>query len=241
MAKKTLLAEAYPTAEEWKKLVNTFTAEAIAHKLLLASVPYVFRDEPLKFALFKRTIADAFGVAPTDVFIVGSAMSGRSLKGEDIDKEYSSESDIDTLIISEHLFAKYVMKSFEWVNDITAPKYEDKKRVTATLTGEQIIQLSRLSSNACKGIWRPDSLPNGAEIREEFFTKFNEVSLKVLGLQLSEDTVSRVNGRIARSFDDAVKDLASSLRRLQWEFENIEKEKAGEKSKHNGQSTKNTA
>ena len=48
----------------------------------------------------------------------------------------------------------------------------------------------------------------------------------MLGLQLSEDTVSRVNGRIARSFDDAVRDLAGSLRRLRHELEEAGKTSA---------------
>jgi predicted nucleotidyltransferase len=224
MSKKTLLAIDYPSADEWKKLIRQFSPDAIAHKLLLSSVPYVFRDEPLKFALFKRTIADAFGVAPTDVFIVGSALAGRSLKGPDIDKIYSSESDIDTLIISEHLFAKYVMKSFEWVKEVTAPDYdENSKYQVPKLENDEVTQIGRLALNACKGIWRPDSLPQEAEAREEFFNKFSDVSLKTLGLQLSEDTVSKVNGRIARSFDDAVKDLSASIWRLKKEFEDIER------------------
>lgn len=231
MTKKTLLAEEYPSADQWRKLVKQFGSDAIAHKLLLASVPFVFRDEPLKFALFKRTIADAFGVAPTDVFIVGSALAGRSLKGQHIDKEYSSDSDIDTLIISEHLFAKYVMKSFEWVKAATAPNADAVGKYKApTLKDDTITQIGRLAANACKGIWRPDSLPQEAEAREEFFTKFNDVSLKVLGLQLSEDTVSKVTGRIARSFDDAAKDLSSSLWRLRKEFEDIDLKGNKEKS-----------
>jgi hypothetical protein len=84
----SLLAEAYPTPDQWRKLVEDFSAEAIAHKLLLAHVPYVFREEPLKFALFRKTIADAFEIEPSSVFIVGSAMAGRSLKGSAIDREY---------------------------------------------------------------------------------------------------------------------------------------------------------
>jgi hypothetical protein len=42
--------------------------------------------------------------------------------------------------------------------------------------------------------------------------------LKTLGLQLSEDTVAKVNGRIARSLDCAVRDLAYSILRLGKEF-----------------------
>lgn len=231
MTKKTLLAVDYPTASEWKSLLKSFSPEAIAHKLLLSSVPYVFRDEPLKFALFRKTIAESFGVRPTDIFIVGSALAGRSLKGHTIEKEYSAESDIDTLIISEHLFATYVMRSFEWVKDVTAPEDKDEAYKPPELAPDVVKQIGRLSVNACKGIWRPDSLPQGAEAREEFFNKFNAASLNVLGLQLSEDTVSRVNGRIARSFDDAARDLAGSLRRLRYELEDSGKTSVTPKEK----------
>jgi hypothetical protein len=231
MGKKTLLAVEYPTASEWRSLLKSFSPEAVAHKLLLSSVPFVFRDEPLKFALFRKTIAEAFGVRPTDIFIVGSALAGRSLKGYAIEKEYSSDSDIDTLIISEHLFASYVMRSFEWVRDVTGPEDKDEAYKPPELTPDEVRQIGRFSLNACKGIWRPDSLPQGAQAREEFFNKFNAASLNVLGLQLSEDTVSRVNGRIARSFEDAARDLAGSLRRLRHELDEAAKASVTPKEK----------
>lgn len=214
----SLLATPYPSAEEWKRLVEEFSPEAIAHKLLLAHTPYVFRDEPLKFALFRRTIADAFDVKPSEVFIVGSAMAGRSLKGKDINKTYSTSSDIDTLIVSEHLFASYVMSSLEWVKEITMPDFSSGKPKSPTLSSEDCKYVGWLSMHACKGIWRPDSLPNSAEARIKFFDKFADVSLKTLGLQLSDDTVAKVNGRIARSFEDAARDLAGSIARLRKEF-----------------------
>ena len=68
----SLLATPYPSADEWKLLLKQFSSDAIAHKLLLAHIPFVFRDEPLKYALFRRTIADEFGVEPTNIFIVGT-------------------------------------------------------------------------------------------------------------------------------------------------------------------------
>lgn len=223
MPNGSLLATEYPSAQEWRSLLDVFSAEAIAHKLLLASVPYVFRNEPLKFALFRRTIAERFDVRPTDVFIVGSALAGRSLKGETIDKQYSSQSDIDTLIISEHLFTSYVMRSFEWIKTVTSSEDRNSPYKAPSLDEDTVKQIGRLSVNASKGIWRPDALPRGAEAREDFFDRFGVASLNVLGLQLSEDTVAKVNGRIARSFDDAVKDLANSLRRLRHELSDIDK------------------
>lgn len=219
----SLLAEPYPTAAQWRELVKMFSPEAIAHKLLLSHVPYVFRGEPLKYALFRRTIADAFKVEPTNVFIVGSAMAGRSLKGKDIEKQYSSESDIDALIVSEHLFTYYVMKSLEWVKEITKPDFDTGRPVSPTIDQEGCKFIGWLALHACKGIWRPDSLPGESVARQEFFDRFANVSLKTLGLQLSEDTVAHVTGRVARSFDDAVTDLASSIRRLEKEFEELGK------------------
>ncbi len=214
----SLLAKQYPTADEWRRLVEEFAPEAIAHKLLLAHVPYVFRDEPLKFALFRRTIADAFAVEPSNVFIVGSAMAGRSLKSKAISQEYSSKSDIDTLIISEHVFTQYVMKSLAWVKDVTRPDFSKRPPVNPSLPGETVRYIGMMADSAHKGIWRPDSLPNDAPARIEFFDRFATVSLKTLGLQLSDDTVAKVNGRVARSFEDAMKNLAGSIARLRKEF-----------------------
>jgi hypothetical protein len=214
----SLLAEPYPDDKQWKRLVEEFAPEAIAHKLLLAHVPYVFKDEPLKFALFRKTIADAFDVEPSNVFIVGSAMAGRSLKGSQITKSYSSKSDIDTLIISEHLFTSYVMKSLAWVKDITKPDFTHNPPKSPEIPAEQARFVGMLADNAHKGIWRPDSLPHDVPARIEFFQRFGDVSLKTLGLQLSDDTVAKVNGRIARSFDDAARNLAASIARLRNEF-----------------------
>ncbi|MDP4022053.1 hypothetical protein Q8W71_05425 [Methylobacterium sp. NEAU 140] len=223
------MATTYPTADQWKSLVEEFSPEAIAYKLLLSHVPYVFRDEPLKFALFRKTIADAFQVEPSNVFIVGSAMAGRSLKGKSISKEYSSKSDIDTLIVSEHLFTNYVMKSLAWIKECTAPDFKTKPHPTSpSISPAQTKFIYWLADSAHKGIWRPDSLPPEADARNEFFDKFSAVSLKTLGLQLSEDTVAKVNGRVARSFEDAVRDLTSSLSRLRKEFRNEPVEPVGE-------------
>jgi hypothetical protein len=219
----SLLATAYPSPDEWRKLVKEFTPEAIAHKLLLAHTPYVFRDEPLKYALFRRTVADVFEVEPTNVFIVGSAMAGRSLKGKDIEKAYSSASDIDALIVSEHLFTAYVMRSLEWVRDVTRPTFvKGAPARQPVLTPELTKSIGWFSGATCRGIWRPDSLPRDAAARRDFFDRFASVSLKTLGLQLSDDTVADVNGRIARSFDDAVGDLAHSIWRLRKEFQGEE-------------------
>jgi hypothetical protein len=214
----SLLAETYPSAKQWKQIVEEFSPEAISYKLLLSHIPYIFKDEPLKFGLFRKTIADAFGVEPSSVFIVGSAMAGRSLKGPDIEKEYSKKSDIDTLIVSEHLFTDYVMKSLEWVKEITRPSFPHGTPNFPTIEAEKTKFIGYLADSAHKGIWRPDSLPNDAKARTDFFDKLGAVSLKTLGLQLSDDTVARVNGRIARSFDDAAKDLAYNISRLKKEF-----------------------
>jgi len=218
--KSSLLSHPYPTADQWRELVKQFAPDAIARKLLLAQVPYVFKDEPLKFALFRHTIAEEFGVEPSNVFIVGSAMAGRSLKGDSINKEYTpgSDSDIDTLIVSEHLFTRYVMRSLDWVHEVTRPDFSSGKPRSPKLSDEDTKHIGWLAMHASKGIWRPDSLPKSAAVRHEFFSRFSKVSLKTLGLQLSEDTVARVNGRVARSFEDAAADLADSIRRLRKEF-----------------------
>jgi hypothetical protein len=219
----TLLAVEYPDAKQWRELVQKFSHEAIAHKLLLSNIPFVFKNEPAKYAVFRRIVADEFRVQPTDVFIVGSAMAGRSLKGKDIDQIYSPESDIDALIVSEPLFTSLLMQSLEWVRDVTrSTKQKTAAYELPNLDEKEIGSLYRLADNACKGIWRPDSLPGKAQAREDFFSRFSKISFHTLGLQLSDDTVAKVNGRVARSFECAVTDLANSIYRLKKEFESID-------------------
>lgn len=105
-------------------------------------------------------------------------MAGRSLKGPSIDKEYSTDSDIDTLIVSEHLFTSYVMKSLAWVKDITKPDSKFKPPKFPSIEAVNSRSVGSLSNQAHRGIWRPDSLPNDAEARQEFFERFAEVSLR---------------------------------------------------------------
>jgi len=220
----TLLAESYPSAEQWRDLVRNFSHEAIAHKLLLSHIPFVFRNEPAKYAVFRKIVSEEFRVYPTDVFIVGSAMAGRSLKGKSIDEEYSPASDIDALIVSEPFFTSLLMQSLEWVREISrSTKKEGGGYEVPNLEMSEVESLNRLAENACKGIWRPDSLPGRAQAREDFFSRFSKISFHTLGLQLSDDTVAKVTGRVARSFDCAVEDLANSIYRLKKEFEQIEK------------------
>ena len=218
----SLLSSSYPSADDWKKLVQQFSPEAIALKFLLSHIPYVFRHEPLKFAIFRQTVADVFEVQPANVFIVGSAMAGRSLKGDDIDQKYSPESDIDTLIGSHELFDYCLYNSLEWIQEATRPTYPDKKAVWSSITPEKAKRIHWIAQYSQLGIWRPDSLPNESSMKNEFFEKFRQVSIKTLGLQLSDDTVAKVNGRVARSFEDAVKDLSGSIYRLKKEFEGQE-------------------
>jgi hypothetical protein len=115
------------------------------------------------------------------------------------------------------------MLSLKWVKEITDPDFESGKPISPEISKENSKFVGWLATYACRGIWRPDSLPNESAARQEFFGRFAHVSLKTLGLQLSEDTVAHVTGRIARSFDDAVADLASSLFRLQREFDDLAK------------------
>ena len=56
------------------------------------------KDEPYKFASFRQIVAETFDVEPTNVFIVGSATAGRSLKGAAARDETSGMADPDDRI-----------------------------------------------------------------------------------------------------------------------------------------------
>ena len=113
----------------------------------------------------------------------GAGLTGKALmdelglKGRAIDQEYSASSDIDVLIVSESLFTGYVMRSLEWLERVTSGDRKPEGGFTQPkIDGQTTWHIRTLASNAAKGIWRPDSLPRDAEVRNEFFDQFSDVS-----------------------------------------------------------------
>lgn len=124
----------------------------------------------------------------------------------------------------DNMVASYVIEALEWLKQITIPNYSGTRPKKPEIPTENAKFVGWLASHAYNGICRPDSLPHESTARQVFISRFAAVPLKTLGLQLSEDTVAKVNGRVARSFEDAVGDLSGNLARLKTEFRKIGEE-----------------
>jgi hypothetical protein len=76
---------------------------------LLEGIPFAFRELPLAFEIIRERIADALGINPQDVSLVGSGRIGFSLASHKALQDYKpGVSDLDLLVISEELFHKLV-------------------------------------------------------------------------------------------------------------------------------------
>jgi hypothetical protein len=90
-----------PTPDQFKDLVVKIDSHAVLAKVfLLEGVPYVLRDSPMKYIIFREQVAERFGIGSQDVCIVGSAKLGFSPSVHQFGRPFSDTSDVDVVVIS---------------------------------------------------------------------------------------------------------------------------------------------
>src|SRR5437667_8315008 len=78
----TLLRIEWPTADQFRQLLDSFPAEVLARRYLIGGVPHLFKDDPVKYIALRETIARALDIGHHDVGIVGSARIGLTLSSQ---------------------------------------------------------------------------------------------------------------------------------------------------------------
>lgn len=76
---KLLSGKDFTTSDEFKRLVTSIDSHTVLAKVfLLEGTPYVFKNSPMKYVIFREQVAERFEVGYQDVCIVGSAKRGFS-------------------------------------------------------------------------------------------------------------------------------------------------------------------
>lgn len=108
-----------PTADQFRDLVVKIDSHSVLAKVfLLEGVPYVLRDSPMKYIIFREQVAERFGIGSQDVCIVGSAKLGFSPAAHQFGTPFSQTSDVDVVIISEPLFYRGSRLLFESLDQL---------------------------------------------------------------------------------------------------------------------------
>ena len=79
-------------------------SDAATAILDVRSLPWVFDNSAGRFKQFRQTVGTAVGIQSSQILIVGSARFGFSLHPEKRWRQFSPQSDLDVVIVSEELF-----------------------------------------------------------------------------------------------------------------------------------------
>jgi len=140
---------------------------AIIRKNLLHGNPFIYGDDEERYFCLKQEVADYFEVSTTKVVMVGSAKLGFSIAPKKLWNNFSEESDIDIVVISEQAFDGYWKEMMNFNINVKARSEPEDRRFRDFL--EYFL----------KGWIRPDLFPFDFPKKEKWTEFFKGISLVV--------------------------------------------------------------
>ena len=220
-----------PTPEQFKRLVLQLdNHEILAKVFVLDGTPYVFEKSPMKYMVFKEQVAERFRVGSHDVCIVGSAKLGFSPSPHKFGTPFDETSDVDVVIIAEPLFNHASRELFAVLNQIGPPVY----KIRPFLNGDS--KNKNPPPQVALGDWKtvkeavrnfvfqnfnPGLLPYDHPLRREIFDNIGSTAGLFLALE-PQVFVSKIRGRIFRTWKAAENYYADALRQARRSFEGAE-------------------
>lgn len=217
---------ATPSPEEFRQLIVQIDShEVLAKVFLLEGTPYVFKDSPMKYVIFREQVADRFNVGSQDVCIVGSAKLGYSPSVHKFGTSFSETSDVDVVVISEPLFYRGSRALFTVLNQLDPPVHVVRayvwgnapKNPAPVVPLENWRQFKEATRNFVYENFNPGLLPNDHPLRLEVFSSISSTAGLFLALE-PQVFVSKIRCRIFRTWKAAEDYYANSLREARYAF-----------------------
>jgi len=160
------------TIDEYNREIIKLDSEEkqrlFVQKYLLHGTPVVFNNNAGKYFDFRNKIAQNFEIGFHEVFIVGSAKLGFSPHRNTM---FSLNSDVDVVLVNEHLFETYYRKICEYQYQLDNPA----NRVTES----EKKMYNEFLQYLVKGWMRPDKLPTSFHVdilKNNWFKFFDSIS-----------------------------------------------------------------
>ena len=216
-----------PSCDDFKELILKLDNHRILAKVfLLERTPYVFKDSPMKYVIFREKVADQFQIGSQDVCIVGSAMLGFSPSPHKYGTPFADNSDVDVVIVSDDLFHRGSMELFKELNAL-GPQFHEFRHI---LSGDNLVECSRpvvrledwkTTKEAIRNYvfqnFNPGLLSSHNPLRLEIFENISSTSGLFLALE-PQIFVSRIRSRIFRTWRAAEDYYSNSLREAKRAF-----------------------
>ncbi len=94
----------YPSKDEFSELLDSRDHTKIVNEILIAGVPFAFRDSPADYDALRTTLGTALHLSADAMTVVGSGRIGFSLSPEKYGTPFLPESDLDVVVVSSKLF-----------------------------------------------------------------------------------------------------------------------------------------
>lgn len=197
--------------EELKRRINAVNTsleyEELAELLLATPIPWFFIDKygeqaSSKYSEFKVYIANKFKVTVNNVSLAGSAWLGYSLTPKKHFRDFTENSDVDIVIVSQKIFNSFWDCYF-------------KELTAGSLCGEIYVNLSK---NTFKRFvdYKADEPLN---ISQSFYKNFRkQINGYARDLQVNFDFPSRIGYRVYRSWEDYKLNIIHNIRDLKERF-----------------------
>jgi hypothetical protein len=188
---------AYPSKDEFADLLNSRNHQKIVDELLVAGIPFAFQESPADYDTLRGTLSTALHLISDNITVIGSGRIGFSLSPEKYGVPFSSQSDLDVVVVSPELFDR------AWLDLLTlGRKYFGLQKTVQTWID------THKENNIFWGFILPDRLPGVVSLSLSWFRAFK-------GLGRSPSLAGRdVNGRLYRTWDHVHVHQLHSLRKI---------------------------
>lgn len=224
---KLLSGRDTPTHDDFKELILKLDNHRILAKVfLLEGTPYVFKDSPMKYIIFREQVADQFQIGSQDVCIVGSAMLGFSPSPHKYGTPFADSSDVDVVIVSDDLFNRGSRELFKELTHVGPQLHEfrhllyDNNLASST---RPVVQLEdwKTTKEAIRNFvfqnFNPGLLSSHNPLRLEIFENISSTSGLFLALE-PQIFVSRIRARIFRTWRATEDYYSNTLREAKRAF-----------------------
>ena len=221
-----LRSDNVPDANQFKRLVQSLDNHRILAKVfVLEGTPYVFKNSPMKYVIFREQVADQFDVGSQDVCIVGSAKLGFSPSPRKFGTPFTDTSDVDVVIVSSQMFDDGSRELFKVINGFQPALHEIFHRSQPGADNQQLPQVDLRDWRTVKGAVRnfvfqnfnPGLLPNGNGLRSDIFERISSTAGLFLALE-PQVFVGKIRARVFRTWRAAEDYYANSLREAKRAF-----------------------
>jgi hypothetical protein len=188
----------YPTRDQFLVMLYERSHAEIVEEHMVRGIPFAFQENAEAYNLLLGTLSAELHLNPESITMVGSGRIGFSLSPDSFGVPFSSESDLDMLVVSEELFDK------AWFDMLKL----GRKYPGLELKVRRWVDAHRVN-NIYWGFIQPEKLPGVVQIAAEWFRAFRGLS------RHAEFAHREISGRLYRTWDHVQVHQLHTLRKIQ--------------------------